>query len=139
MSKMSKSTTNPNCLAVCIERHHHHNHRQADAMRQKYNESIDSTIQNSNRSSSTTITTTRSTRHPTKQNKTTAKVSITSRKCSSISPYRIFILLVIGFPGLNNGKFTLILLFIYQPTIFVSVFLFSDKICQTMHKCLFFR
>lgn len=44
-----------------------------------------------------------------KSNRTT-KVSITSRKCSSINPYRIFILLVIGFPGLNNGKFTFVVL-----------------------------
>lgn len=40
-----------------------------------------------------------------KSNKTT-KVSITSRKCPSINPYRIFIILLVGFPGLNNGKFT---------------------------------
>ncbi|XP_055326653.1 uncharacterized protein LOC129580343 [Sitodiplosis mosellana] len=32
-----------------------------------------------------------------------AKLSITTGKCSSINPYRIFILLVIGLPGLNNG------------------------------------
>lgn len=44
-----------------------------------------------------------------KSNRTT-KVSIASRKCSSINPYRIFILLVIGFPGINNGKFTFVFL-----------------------------
>lgn len=37
-------------------------------------------------------------------NQSKAKLSITTGKCSSINPYRIFILLVIGFPGLNNGK-----------------------------------
>lgn len=38
-----------------------------------------------------------------------SKLSITTGKCSSINPYRILILLVIGFPGLNTGKLTAML------------------------------
>ncbi|XP_031626478.1 uncharacterized protein LOC116342847 [Contarinia nasturtii] len=36
-------------------------------------------------------------------NRYKSKLSITTGKCSSINPYRIFILLVIGLPGLNIG------------------------------------
>lgn len=53
-----------------------------------------------------------------------AKISsITTGKWSSINPYRIFILLAIGFPGLNNGEFLLII-FYFCAISYLSFFIF---------------
>lgn len=66
------------------------------------NSSSISSISSSNNNSRSSITSKRNFDGYSNQNK--AKLSITTGKCSSINPYRIFILLVIGFPGLNNGE-----------------------------------
>lgn len=63
---------------------------------------MQSNSSSSNNNSRSSITSKRNFDGYSNQNK--AKLSITTGKCSSINPYRIFILLVIGFPGLNNGE-----------------------------------
>lgn len=60
-------------------------------------------------------------------NQSKSKLSITTGKCSSINPYRIFILLVIGFPGLNNGKpfmHWLYTLFTYNRTDWFIIYIY---------------